>query len=348
MGIIKRPIAATQAPIAAVLNRSGLTNNSAQAKDMLGNTLVTKQTGDAGKVVNRLYIEDGADIDRELYLSILVDRTTGKNAFVVSTEGGMDIEAVAEETPEKILKEKIDPGIGLQAFQARRLAFGLGLEGDAFKQGAGFIATLAKAFEATDRSLAEINPLVVTGDNQVVALDAKMNFDDNALHRQKKVLAYRDTDEEDPGEVEASKYDLSYIKLDGNIGCLVNGAGLAMGTMDTIKYYGGEPANFLDVGGGATAEKVTAAFEIILKDQVDAIFVNIFGGIMRCDTIAEGVITAAKVVGLGDVPLVVRLAGTNVDKGKQMLAESGLPILAAGDLAEGAQMAVEAANKRNS
>jgi len=318
------------------------------AAGMLGKPIVTHQTGPEGQLVRKVYVEEGVDIDRELYLGMTLDREHRCLAVIGSAEGGTAIEEIAEENPDAIKKFRINPAYGLLTYQARLLAFSLGMSTKEMRRFVDFTHRLYRLYMDHDASLAEINPLVITKAGEVIALDAKLNFDDNALHRQKKVLEYRDTDEEEPGEVEASKHDLNYIKLDGNIGCLVNGAGLAMGTMDTIKYYGGEPANFLDVGGGATAEKVTAAFEIILQDKVDAIFVNIFGGIMRCDTIAEGVIAAAKVVGLGDVPLVVRLAGTNVEKGKQMLADSGLPILAAGDLAEGAKLAVEAANKRNS
>ncbi len=316
------------------------------AAGMLGKSIVTHQTGPEGSLIRKIYVEEGVDIDREFYLGLTLDREKRCLAVIGSAEGGTAIEEVAEENPDAIKKFWIDPSFGLLTYQPRLLAFALGLSVKEMRRFVDFSQRLYRLYVDLDASLAEINPLVITKAGEVIALDAKLNFDDNALFRQKNVLEYRDTDEEDPGEVEASQYDLSYIKLDGNIGCLVNGAGLAMGTMDTIKYYGGEPANFLDVGGGATAEKVTAAFEIILRDNVDAIFVNIFGGIMRCDTIAEGVIAAAKQVGLGDVPLIVRLAGTKVEEGKKMLAESGLPILAASDLAEGAKLAVEAAEKR--
>ena len=313
-----------------------------EAKRMLGMTLVTHQTGPEGRVVKRLYVEDGCDIDRELYLSCLVDRATSRIAFIASTEGGMDIEEVAAKTPEKILKVTIDPAIGLMPFHARKIAFGLGLEGKAVGTGVKFLLAMYKAFTELDGSLVEINPLVVTGAGQVVALDAKMNFDDNALFRHKDIAELRDEDEEDPMELEASRHDLNYIKLDGTIGCMVNGAGLAMATMDIIKLYGGEPANFLDVGGGATKERVTEAFKIILSDpNVEGILVNIFGGIMRCDIIAEGVVAAAKEVQL-QVPLVVRLEGTNVELGKKILAESGLAILSADDLADAAEKVVNA------
>lgn len=313
-----------------------------EAKRMLGMTLVTHQTGPAGKTVNRLYIEDGSDIARELYLSVLVDRATSRIAFIASTEGGMDIEEVAAKTPEKILTFSVDPASGISSFHGRKVAYALGLEGDQVKQGVALIQKLYAAFVAEDMSLLEINPLVVTGTGDLVCLDAKMNFDDNALFRHKDLVALRDLDEEDPAEVEASNYDLNYIKLDGAIGCMVNGAGLAMATMDIIKLYGSEPANFLDVGGGATKEKVTAAFKLILSDpNVEGILVNIFGGIMRCDIIAEGVVAAAKEVSLG-VPLVVRLEGTNVELGKKIMAESGLPIISADDLADAAEKIVKA------
>ncbi len=311
---------------------------------ILGMQLVTHQTGAGGQEVKRLYIEQGCDIARELYVGMLLDRAVGRLVIMASTEGGMDIEKVAEETPELIHKVWIDPAIGFGEYQARQLCFALGLkEKKQLRAASKFLRGLYEAYLAYDCSLAEINPLVVTGDGDVIALDAKLNFDDNALYRHKDVVAMRDLDEEDPAEVEAGEYGLSFIKLDGNIGCLVNGAGLAMATMDTIKLFGGEPANFLDVGGGATAEKVSAAFGIITSDPaVKAIFVNIFGGIMKCDVIAEGVIAAVKTTGL-EVPLVVRLEGTNVEKGKAMLAESGLNILAADTMADGAKAAVAAA-----
>ena len=312
------------------------------AEEMLGHVLVTKQTGATGKEVKRLYIEEGCDISRELYLGILLDRETSRLTMMASTEGGMEIEEVAAATPEKILKIAIDPAVGFKGFHARELAFGLGLEGDQIKSAVKLMTSLYDAFVELDCSLVEINPLVVTGAGHVMALDAKVNFDDNALYRHADVMEMRDTDEEDEKEIEASKFDLSYISLDGSIGCMVNGAGLAMSTMDIIKLCGGEPANFLDVGGGATAEKVTAAFKIILSDpKVEGILVNIFGGIMRCDIIAEGVVTAAREVDI-HVPLVVRLEGTNVEEGKQILAESGLPILSADDLGDAAEKVVKA------
>ncbi|MDP1627360.1 ADP-forming succinate--CoA ligase subunit beta [Parvibaculum sp.] len=313
-----------------------------EAERLIGSTLVTHQTGPAGKEVNRLYIEDGSSISRELYLSILVDRATSRVSFIVSTEGGMDIEEVAKKTPEKILSFSVDPASGISGFHGRKVAYALGLEGDQVKQGVALIEKLYKAFVSEDMSMLEINPLVVTGEGNLLCLDAKVNFDSNALYRHKDIVELRDLTEEDPAEVEASKYDLNYIKLDGQIGCMVNGAGLAMATMDIIKLYGSEPANFLDVGGGATKEKVTAAFKIILSDpNVEGILVNIFGGIMRCDIIAEGVVAAAKEVSLG-VPLVVRLEGTNVDLGKKIMAESGLPIISADNLADAAEKIVKA------
>ena len=314
----------------------------AEATRMLGMTLVTHQTGPEGKEVGRVYIEEGSDIARELYLSALVDRATSRISFIASTEGGMDIEEVAEKTPEKILTISVDPASGISGHHARQIAFALGLEGDQVKQANALIANLYQAFVEKDMSLLEINPLVVTGAGDLICLDAKMNFDSNALYRQKDIVELRDLAEEDPAEIEASKYDLSYIKLDGKIGCMVNGAGLAMATMDIIKLYGSEPANFLDVGGGATKEKVTEAFKIILSDSsVEGILVNIFGGIMRCDIIAEGVVAAAKELSL-DVPLVVRLEGTNVDEGKEIMANSGLPIIAADDLNDAAEKIVAA------
>jgi len=312
------------------------------ATEMLGHVLVTKQTGEAGKEVNRIYVEDGCDIARELYLGMLLDRETSRLTIMASTEGGMEIEEVAAATPEKILKAAVDPATGIQAHHARDLAFGLGLEGDQVKSCVKFIMALYKAFTELDMSLVEINPLVVTGAGDVIALDAKVNFDDNALYRHPDVDAMRDEDEEDPAELEAGKHELNYIKLDGSIGCMVNGAGLAMATMDIIKLNGGDPANFLDVGGGATKERVTTAFKIILSDEnVEGILVNIFGGIMQCDIIAEGVIAAAKEVSLS-VPLVVRLEGTNVEKGKQIMAESGLAIIPADDLGDAAAKIVKA------
>ena len=314
----------------------------ANAREMLGNTLVTKQTGPAGKQVNRLYIEDGADIARELYLSILVDRTVGRVAFVVSTEGGMDIEAVAERSPEKIVTLAIDPDTGVTAADIDKLAAALKLEGDAKADSQQLFPALYKAFCDKDMSLLEVNPLIVMADGHLRVLDAKVSFDNNALFRHPDVVALRDTSEEDAKEIEASKFDLAYVALDGNIGCMVNGAGLAMATMDIIKLYGEEPANFLDVGGGASKEKVTAAFKIITADpNVKGILVNIFGGIMRCDIIAEGVVAAVKEVGL-KVPLVVRLEGTNVKEGKAILRDSGLNVIPADDLDDAAQKIVKA------
>ena len=312
----------------------------ANAEEMLGNTLVTIQTGDAGKQVNRLYVTDGVDIEKEFYLSMLVDRASGRVAMVVSTEGGMDIEEVAHSTPEKIKTITIDPAQGFMPHHGRTVAFALGLEGDLNKQAQKLGKQLYTAFMAMDCEMVEINPLVVTEDQQLVVLDTKMSFDGNALMRHPDLAALRDETEEDPAEVEASKSDLAYIKLDGNIGCMVNGAGLAMATMDIIKLNGAFPANFLDVGGGATKEKVTAAFKIILADPaVEGILVNIFGGIMKCDIIAEGIVAAAKEVDLS-VPLVVRLEGTNVEKGKEILANSGLPIVSADDLGDAAKKIV--------
>ena len=309
---------------------------------MLGMNLVTPQTGPAGKEVNRIYVEQGCDIARELYLGLVLDRATGRPLMMASTAGGMEIEEVAAETPEKILQATIDPAIGMQPYQARKLAFGLGLEGRQVGAGVAFMLAIYDAFTATDASLIEINPLVVTGDGEVLALDAKMNFDDNALFRRPAIAALRDQGEEEPAEAEARQNELSYIKLDGNIGCMVNGAGLAMATMDIIKLNGGEPANFLDVGGGATRERVTKAFKIILSDEnVAGILVNIFGGIMRCDVIAEGVVAAAREVRL-EVPLVVRLEGTNVDLGRRILADSGLPVVTADDLGDAAAKVVAA------
>ncbi len=312
------------------------------AKRMIGMNLVTHQTGPKGKLVKRIYVESGCDIKRELYLGMLVDRATSRITIMASTEGGVEIEEVAAKHPEKILKVAVDPAAGIQAFHARKIAFGLGLEGNQIGSCVKFVTAMYKAFVDLDCSIVEINPLVVTGAGDVIALDAKMNFDDNALFRHKDVEAMRDEDEEDPAELEAGKHNLNYIKLDGNIGCMVNGAGLAMATMDIIKLYGGAPANFLDVGGGATKERVTTAFKIILSDSnVEGILVNIFGGIMRCDVIAEGVVAAAREVSL-HVPLVVRLEGTNVELGKKILAQSGLPILSADNLADAAEKVVKA------
>lgn len=310
------------------------------ASEILGKVLVTHQTGPEGKEVKRLLIEQGCDIKKEYYVGVVVDRGTGRVVMMASEEGGTEIEEVAEHTPEKIFKEVIDPAIGLQAFQARKLAYAINIPGELVNKAVKFMIALYNAFVEKDCSIAEINPLVVTGDGNVMALDAKLNFDSNALYRHKDIVELRDLEEEDEKEIEASKFDLSYIALDGNIGCMVNGAGLAMATMDIIKYYGGEPANFLDVGGGATTEKVTEAFKIILSDKsVKGIFVNIFGGIMKCDVIANGVVEAAKQVSL-DKPLVVRLEGTNVDLGKKILNESGLNIVAADSMADGAQKIV--------
>lgn len=314
----------------------------AHAKEMLGNTLVTKQTGPAGKQVNRLYIEDGADIDRELYLSILIDRTVGRPAFVVSTEGGMDIEAVAEETPEKIFTLPIDPIKGCTDTDSRKLNKALKLTKQAAKDGMELFPILYKAFTEKDMSLLEVNPLIVMGNGRLRVLDAKVSFDGNALFRHADIMELRDVSEEDEKEIEASKHDLAYVALDGNIGCMVNGAGLAMATMDIIKQYGAEPANFLDVGGGASKEKVTAAFKIITADpKVKGILVNIFGGIMKCDVIAEGVVQAVKDVGL-KVPLVVRLEGTNVEAGKKIINDSDVDVIAADDLDDAAQKIVKA------
>lgn len=312
---------------------------------MLGMQLVTHQTGPEGQKVRRLYIEQGCDIDRELYCSVVLDRNTSRVTFMISTEGGMDIEEVAEKHPEKIMMVSIDSATGMQPFHARKLAFGLGLSGDANKNGVKFMMAMYKAFVDLDASQVEVNPLVVTKGGDVMALDAKMNFDDNALFRHPDIAAMRDEDEEDANEREAKNWELSYVRLDGNIGCMVNGAGLAMATMDIIKLYGGEPANFLDVGGGATTERVTAAFKIILSDpNVQGVLVNIFGGIMKCDIIANGIIAAAKEVSLS-VPLVVRLEGTNVELGKKILRESGLTIIAADNLSDAAKKVVEATSK---
>lgn len=313
-----------------------------EATRMLGMTLITHQTGPEGREVGRIYIEDGSDIARELYLSALVDRATSRISFIASTEGGMDIEEVAAQTPEKILTIDVDPAGGISGHHGRQIAFALGLEGDQVKQATALIANLYRAFVEKDMSLLEINPLVVTGAGDLICLDAKVNFDSNALYRHDDIMDLRDLAEEDPAEVKASEFDLSYIKLDGTIGCMVNGAGLAMATMDIIKLYGAEPANFLDVGGGATKEKVTEAFKIIMSDDnVEGILVNIFGGIMRCDVIAEGVVAAARETRLA-VPLVVRLAGTNVELGQKILSESGLTIIPADDLDDAAEKIVAA------
>jgi len=312
------------------------------ADEMLGSVLVTKQTGPQGKEIKRLYIEEGCDIARELYLSLLVDRATSRVTVMASTEGGMEIEEVAAETPEKIITVDIDPATGFMPYHGRQIAFALGLEGKQVGSAVKFLSAMYKAFTSLDASMVEVNPMVVTGAGEVIALDGKMNFDDNALYRHPDVADLRDEDEEDPAELEAAKHELNYIKLDGNIGCMVNGAGLAMATMDIIKLRGGDPANFLDVGGGATKERVAKAFKIILSDpNVEGILVNIFGGIMRCDVIAEGVVAAAREVSL-QVPLVVRLEGTNVDLGKKILADSGLPITTGDDLGDAAEKIVKA------
>ena len=314
-----------------------------EAKKMLGRTLVTHQTGPAGKVVNRVYIEDGSGIETEMYLALLVDRQTSRIGFVVSTEGGMDIEEVAANTPEKIINFTVDPATGYQAFHGRRVAFALGLTGNQVKQCVTLMGQLFKAFTEKDMEMLEINPLIVTDSGDLKVLDAKVSFDGNAMYRHADIAELRDTTEEDPKELEASKYDLNYIALDGEIGCMVNGAGLAMATMDIIKLYGAEPANFLDVGGGATKEKVTEAFKIITSDpQVKGILVNIFGGIMRCDVVAEGVVTAAKKVGVS-VPIVVRLEGTNVERGREILLGSGLKLTVADGMKDAAQKVVAAA-----
>ena len=323
---------------------SDVASNAAQ---MLSHVLVTKQTGPAGREVKRVYVEEGCAIERELYLGMLIDRSTSRITVMASTEGGMEIEEVAERTPEKILKVAIDPATGLQPFHARQLAFGLGLTGKQVKSATQFIANAYRAFVELDASIVEINPLVVTQQGDVIALDAKINFDDNALFRHPPIEALRDEAEEDAAELEAAKHGLNYVTLDGNIGCMVNGAGLAMATMDIIKLYGGSPANFLDVGGGATKERVATAFRLILRDpKVEGILVNIFGGIMRCDVIAEGVVSAAREVDLR-VPLVVRLEGTNVELGKQILRDSGLPILSADHLADAASKVVAAVKDKN-
>ncbi|MBP9694727.1 MAG: ADP-forming succinate--CoA ligase subunit beta [Alphaproteobacteria bacterium] len=314
-------------------------------KALLGATLITHQTGPEGKEVKRIYIEEGCNIKKEYYLGMLIDRATSRVTVMASTEGGVEIEEVAAKTPEKILKVAIDPVTGMQAFHARKLAFGLGLSGKQVSSAVKFMMAMYEAFIDLDASIVEINPLVVTAEEEVLALDAKMNFDDNALYRHKDIGELRDESEEDPKELEAIRHELNYVRLDGNIGCMVNGAGLAMATMDIIKLYGAEPANFLDVGGGATKERVTTAFKLILSDpNVEGILVNIFGGIMRCDIIAEGIIAAAKEVSL-NVPLVVRLEGTNVDLGKDILAKSGLAITSADDLADAAQKIVNQVQK---
>ncbi len=317
------------------------------ANEILGQTLVTHQTGSEGKLVQRLYIEDGCDIKSEFYFSMVIDRVTSRVSVIASTEGGMDIEKVADETPDKILSFNIDPTIGFQPFHSRLIANSLKLKGTSFKQAGNFFKQLYKLFTENDASLLEINPLVLTSENSLIALDAKMSFDNNALYRHPKIMALRDETEEDPAEILASKHDLAYIKLDGTIGCLVNGAGLAMATMDIIKLKGSSPANFLDVGGSATKEKVTEAFKIILSDEaVEGILVNIFGGIMRCDIIAEGVVAAAKELSLSK-PLVVRLAGTNVEEGKNILSQSGLKIIPADDLDDAAVKIVSAVKESN-
>ena len=317
------------------------------AETILGQKLITHQTSSEGKLVQRLYIEDGCNIDAEYYFSMVIDRVSSRISLIASTEGGMDIEKVAEENPEKILSFNIDPTIGFQPFHSRLIANSLNLTGTSFKQAGDFFSQLYKLFTENDASLLEINPLVLTSENNLIALDAKMSFDNNALYRHPKIMALRDETEEDPAEILASKYDLAYIKLDGTIGCLVNGAGLAMATMDIIKLKGSSPANFLDVGGSATKEKVTEAFKIILSDEaVEGILVNIFGGIMRCDIIAEGVVAAAKALSLTK-PLVVRLAGTNVDEGKKILSDSGLKITPADDLDDAAVKIVNAVKEIN-
>ena len=312
------------------------------AKKMLGNVLVTHQTGPSGKEVQKVYITAASDIQKEYYLGIVLDRARGMNVIMTSTEGGVEIEKVAAETPEKILKTWVDPLLGIQPYHARQIAFGLGFKGEPFKEAVRLVTALYQAHEATDATLTEINPLILTGDDHVLALDAKMTFDDNALHRHPEIQEMRDLSEEDPLEIEAGKYDLNYIRLDGTIGCMVNGAGLAMATMDVIKLEGGEPANFLDVGGGATTERVKNAFRILLSDKkVKAVLINIFGGIVRCDVIAEGVVAAAKEIGVS-VPVVVRLQGTNVEKGQEILKASGMKFSVADNLKDAAAMAVKA------
>ena len=314
------------------------------ASEILGMLLVTHQTGPEGREVKTLLIEEGLPIDREFYLGITLDRVTGRNVFMASSAGGMDIEKVAEETPELILKEMIDPSVGLRGFQARKLAFGLGIPNDLINQAAKFMLSLYDAFEKMDASLVEINPFLLTKDNRLIALDAKVTFDDNAMFRHKDYADLRDLDEEEPLEIEASKYDLNYIKLDGNIGCMVNGAGLAMATMDIIKLAGGEPANFLDVGGGASQERVEQAFKILLADEnVKAVLINIFGGIVRCDMVANGVVAAAKNLGVS-IPIVARLEGTNVEEGRRVLHDSNIGIIAATTMNDAAEKVVSAAN----
>jgi succinyl-CoA synthetase beta subunit len=314
------------------------------ASEMLGMMLVTHQTGPQGREVKTLLIEEGLPIDKEFYLGITLDRVTGRNTFMASSAGGMDIEKVAEETPELILKETIDPSVGLRPFQARKLAFGLGIPSDLINRAAKFMLSLYDAYEKMDASLVEINPFLLTKDNRLIALDAKVNFDDNAMFRHKDYADLRDLDEEEPLEIEASKFDLNYIKLDGNIGCMVNGAGLAMATMDIIKLHGGEPANFLDVGGGASQERVEQAFRILLSDEyVKAVLVNIFGGIVRTDMVANGVVAAAKNLGVS-IPIIARLEGTNVEEGRRVLAESGIGIITAQGMTDAAEKAVSAAN----
>jgi succinyl-CoA synthetase beta subunit len=348
---LKTPVVVVKAQIhAGGRGKAGgvkIARSPAEARDfaskMLGMMLKTPQTGPAGQRVRKLYIEEGLDIARELYLAVTLDRAIARVTFMASSEGGVEIEEIAATRPEKILRESIDPAVGFNDFQGRKLGFGLGLPAETARKFTDFCRSFYRAYVETDASLAEINPLVVLKDGSVVALDSKMNFDDSALYRQPEIAKYRDIDEEDPTEAKAKEYDLAYISLDGNIGCMVNGAGLAMATMDTIKLVGGAPANFLDVGGGASREKVTAAFKLILADPgVKAILVNIFGGIMKCDVIAEGVVAAAKEVHLG-VPLVVRLEGTNVEQGKEILRKSGLAIIPADNLREAAEKAVAAA-----
>lgn len=312
------------------------------AKELLGKTLVTHQTDEEGQLIQRLLVEEGVDIQQEYYIGLVLNRETGRVSFMASKEGGVDIEEVAENTPEKILYEEIDPLVGLTAFQSRRIAFGLGLPKKAVKQGVDLFQKLYKLYLETDASIIEINPLIITTEEQLIALDAKLNFDDNALYRQDRIRGYRDESEEDPKELEAGKYDLSYIALDGSIGCMVNGAGLAMATMDIIKHYGGSPANFLDVGGSATTENVSNAFKILLSDEkVQGVFVNIFGGIMKCDVIATGIVEALKTIEM-NVPLVVRLEGTNVEKGREILEKSQVEVISAFSMDDGAKKIVEA------
>ena len=325
---------------------NGLESALKYVKEMHGMQLVTHQTGSSGQKVRKVYIEEASEIKKEFYCAITLDRNLGKDVFMVSAEGGVEIEKVADETPEKIVKTWVDPLIGMKSYQARKLAFGLKLEGDAFKESVKLFIKLYQCYMKTDASLVEINPLVLTADEKIIALDAKFNFDGNALFRQKDILKLRDLDEEDPTELEASKFDLNYIKLDGNVGCMVNGAGLAMATMDIIKIAGGDPANFLDVGGAASAETVKNGFKIILSDKnVKAILINIFGGIVRCDRVANGVVDAVKELGL-EVPVVVRLEGTNAEDAKNILSKSGLSIIPANDMKDAAEKVVEAATKR--